>query len=256
MSSTSVVYGVGELGGVFARGMLRTGTTVVPVTRSADPAEVAIAVPDPRIVLVTVGEADLDTGLSTMPDAWRDRVGLVQNELLPRSWETHGYADATVAVVWFEKKPGQGVKQIIPTPVFGPQANHLASSLATLGIGARVVTDPRNQLTEMVAKNLYILTANLAGLETGGTVGELWHDHQDLALRVARDVLDIQEKLVGGPVDRDGAVEAMRIAFEADPDHGTKGRSAPARLNRAIGHADEFGVDAPELRKIAAENLD
>ena len=256
MEQTSVLYGVGELGGVFARGMLRLGSTVVPVTRGVDPADVAARHPEPEVVLVTVGEADLAPVLDTMPAFWRDRVALVQNELLPRTWRSHGLADATVAVVWFEKKKGTPVTQIIPTPVFGPHASYLAAALGAIDIATELVTDDDRPLLEMVAKNLYILTANIAGLDTGGTVGELWEHHRDTARRVATDVLDIQEALVGRSVDRDAVTNRMLEAFAGDPDHGTTGRSAPARLRRAIGHADEFGITAPALRDIASRHLD
>jgi hypothetical protein len=256
MERTSVLYGVGELGGVFARGMLRLGSTVVPVTRDLDPAHVAALHPEPEVVLVTVGEADLAPVLGTMPAPWRDRIALVQNELLPRTWESHGLADATVAVVWFEKKKGTPVTQIIPTPVFGPRASYLVAALGAIDIATELITDRDRQLLEMVAKNLYILTANIAGLDTGGTVGELWEHHRESARRVADDVLDIQEALVGAPVDRDATTARMVEAFAGDPGHGTTGRSAPARLRRAVGHADEFGIAAPTLRDIAARHLD
>lgn len=256
MDRVSVLYGVGELGGVFARGLLRIGSTMVPVTRDSDPAEVAERHPDPEVVLVTVGEADLTPVLATMPAPWRGRIALVQNELLPRTWEQHAIDEPTVAVVWFEKKKGKPVTEIIPTPVFGPHADHLVSALGAIDIAAEVVTDESRQLLEMVAKNLYILTANLAGLDAGGTVGELWSDHRDLAEAVAADVFDIQEALVGHPVDRTAVTARMVEAFDGDPDHGTTGRSAPARLARAIGHADEFGLEVPTLRGLADRHLD
>ena len=44
-----------------------------------------------------------------MPESWRDRVGLVQNELLPPDWEVHGIVDPTVVAVWFMKKAGDRV---------------------------------------------------------------------------------------------------------------------------------------------------
>jgi len=41
-------------------------------------------------------------------------------------------------------------------------------------------------------------------------------------------------------------------AFDGDPDHGCMGRSAPARLARALQQADASGLEVPELRKISA----
>ena len=105
----------------------------------------------------------------------------------------------------------------------------------------------------LVAKNLYILTANIAGLRTGGTVAELWDDHHPLATSVASEVLDIQDWLVGHPVDRERTTAGMIEAFRGDPDHGTTGRSAPRRLERAIRHARKAGIDTPVLIEIGRE---
>src|SRR5690606_32293999 len=113
--STCVVVGLGQMGGTFAHGLLRTGHTVVPVTRGTDASAVAQEVPDPAIVLVAVAEADLDPVLSRLLGAWRDRVALLQNELLPGDWERHGLSDPTIAIVWFEKKKHTPVHVVLPT---------------------------------------------------------------------------------------------------------------------------------------------
>ena len=107
MNRTIALVGVGEMGGVFARGFLRAGHPVYPVTREMDMAAAAVAVPDPALVLVAVAEGDLHAVLSELPERWRDRVGLLQNELLPRDWQRHGLENPTVISVWFEKKKGQ-----------------------------------------------------------------------------------------------------------------------------------------------------
>jgi ketopantoate reductase len=241
------------MGGVFARAFLRAGHPVTPVLRTTDAAAVADLVPEPELALVTVAEGDLERVLETLPRPWRGRIGLLQNELLPSVWEAHGVENPTVASVWFEKKPGRDVKVIVPTPVAGPAAGTVVNALATIDIPARVVQPGRELLDELVAKNLYILTANIAGLRTGGTVGELWTDHHDFAAQVADEVLDIQEALVGGPVDRAAAVEGMVRAFDGDPDHGTTGRSAPARLRRAVAQADAAGLEVPTLRELLGD---
>jgi ketopantoate reductase len=248
-----VVIGIGEMGGVFARALLRNGHPVIPVLRTTDAGTVAEQFPDPELVLVTVAEADLDAVLHNLPSTWRDRVGLVQNELLPPAWQAHGITDPTVASVWFEKKAGRPVKVIIPTPVAGPAANTLVAALGAIDIAAEVVDSGQPMLDELIAKNLYILTANIAGLRTGGTVGQLWTQNHEFAAAIADEVLDIQEALVGHTIDRPAAIAGMVRAFEGDPDHGTTGRSAPARLARAIAQADEFTIEAPTMRVLQAD---
>jgi hypothetical protein len=177
---------------------------------------------------------------------------MIQNELLPRDWIVHGIETPTIASVWFEKKPGKPVKVIIPTPVAGPQAELVVEALTSIDIPAQVIPDAE-LVDTLVAKNLYILTANIGGLRSGGTVADLWHQHRELAEAVAGEVLAIQEYLVGTPLDRERAVAAMVTAIEADPDHGATGRSAPRRLERARGHSADAGIDTPTLDAIARE---
>ncbi len=246
----TVVVGIGEMGSVFARALLRAGHPVFPVVRGIDPGTVAEIAPRPAVALVAVGEDDLDPVLAALPASWRDRVALIQNELLPRDWQRHGITSPTVAPVWFEKKPGQDVKVIVPTPVAGPGAPLIIDALGGIGIAAEHVPDDEI-VGHLVAKNLYILTANIAGLVTGGTVGPLWHEHRDVSGPVSEEVLTIQQTLVGTPIDRDAALTEMVRAIDADPDHKATGRSAPRRLARALDHADAAGLDVPTLRSIA-----
>ncbi len=247
-----VVIGIGEMGGVFARGFLRAGHPVYPVTRETAPQAVAAAMPEPAIALVAVAESDLPPALEALPEAWRERVGLLQNELLPRQWEPFDL-EPTVAVVWFEKKPGQDVKVIIPTPVFGPAAGAVVEALEAIAIPARTLADEAELLFELVRKNLYILTTNIAGLRAGGVVGELWARRRDLAQQVAGEVLDIQEWLTGKRLPRERLVEGMVEAFDADPEHKCTGRSAPERLARALRHADAAELPVPTLRTLQRE---
>ena len=244
------MVGVGEMGGVFGRALLRAGHAVHPVNRSTPMAEVAALLPDPSLALITVGEGDLPAVMTALPVRWRSRAGLVQNELLPRDWDAAGLSDPTVAVVWFEKKPGRDVKVIIPTPIAGPAAPMLVDALGGLGIPAVEVAPGEELEFELVRKNVYILTANIAGLVAGSTVMSLWDDHRDLAERVTAEVLSIQAWLVGHDLDYDLLVEGMVEAFAADPDHGATGRSAPSRLERALGHAADAGLDVPTLMSI------
>ena len=252
MKDPVVMIGVGEMGGVFARGFLRDGRPVIPVTREMDMEAVAAAYPEPAMVLLSVAEKDLHSALEGLPLAWRSRLALLQNELLPRDWERHAISDPTVISVWFEKKKGMDAKVIIPSPCFGPLADLLVDGLGAVDIPARKVEDGDALLFELVLKNLYILTTNIAGLKVGGNVGELWESHQAFAREVAADVIELQRTLTGKTFDVEALIAGMVEAFEGDLAHGCMGRSAPARLERAIGLADENGLAVPTLREIAA----
>jgi len=256
MKSPVVIIGIGEMGGVFARGLLRAGHPVYPVNRGMDLNAAATEFPLPQLVLVAVAENDLHGVLQQLPDAWRSRTALLQNELLPGDWERHRLPEPTVISVWFEKKPGMDAKVLIPSPVYGPQADVLRSCLETVGIPARILGTAAELLFELVVKNVYIVTTNCAGLITGGTVRELWTQHRQLAEAVAREVIGIQEALTGHSFAHDAVLGGMLAAFDGDPDHNCTGRSAPARLARALQQADSAGLAVPRLREIAARLAD
>jgi hypothetical protein len=247
-----IIIGLGQLGRVFAGGFLRSGHRVAPVNRGDDLLGVAHAHPDPALVLVAVAENDLHNVLAALPEAWRPRAALIQNELLPRDWRAHGYADPTVISVWFEKKKGIDARPLIASPVAGAGAALLCRALGAIDLPCREVAIGDELLFELVRKNVYILTTNIAGLKTGGTVAQLWARHEDFARRVANEVMDIQDALTGIAHDRTRLIAGMLEAFDGDPAHGCTGRSAPARLARALGHADEFGLSVPTLRSLAA----
>ncbi len=255
MKRPVVIVGLGQMGGVFARGFLRLGHPVYPIVRGMDMAIEAEQVPPPELVLIAVPEDDLAPILAALPEPWRDRVALLQNELLPPDWERQALENPTVISVWFEKKPGQEAKVILPSPIYGPQAQLLHDALATLDIPSVILEDRQQLVFELVRKNLYILTSNICGLETGGTVGSLWEQHRALAQDVATELLDIQEWLVGAPMDRPALIQAMAAAFRADPEHRCMGRSAPQRLRRTLQIADRAGLPVAHLRELARAHL-
>ena len=246
----TIIIGLGQLGRVFAGGLLRGGSAVIPVNRGDDMAAVAAAHPAPQLALVAVAEADLHAVLSGLPQAWRGRVGLIQNELLPRDWQAHGVENPTVISVWFEKKKGTDAKPLIASPAAGPAAELLVRALAAIDIPARRVESGDELRFELVRKNVYILTTNIAGLRTGGTVSELWQRHQAFARQVADEVMDIQDWLTGAKHDRERLLAGMLKGFAGHPEHGCTTRSAPARLARALQHADAAGLAVPTLRAL------
>lgn len=249
-----IIVGMGEMAGVFARGFLRSGYPVYPVTRDMDMQQQADTIADPEMVLVAVAEKDIDQVLQTIPDQWKHRLALLQNELLPGDWQKY-QLDPSVISVWFEKKKGQDFKVLIPSPAYGQGAQLLVDSLGSIDIAARKLNSEDELLFELVVKNVYILTTNIAGLVTGGTVSELWANHEEFARSVAGEVIQLQEKLTGEKFDHEKLISAMLVAFDGDPDHNCMGRSAPARLQRALQLAETHGLELRVLKQIADEKL-
>ncbi len=251
MNKSIVVVGLGEVGSVFARGFLRLGYSVQPVTRNMDMQHVADFMPDPELVLIAVGEADLHQQLKKIPEVWKNKLVLLQNELLPRDWLQYSL-DPTIISVWFEKKKGQDSKVIIDSPVYGKHAELVSEALATIDIATRVLHSKAKLLHELVLKNLYILTTNISGLEVGGNVGDLWSKHKTLAGGVANDVIRLQEMLTGEVLDHNALISGMVDAFNGDKEHMCMGRSAPVRLQRALVLAKENNLSLPMLERISS----
>lgn len=245
-----IIMGLGEMGSVFARSILKLGHPVYPVTRETDLEELASAVKTPSMVLIAVGENDLQPCLQQLPNAWHDKIALLQNELLPRDWEPHNFSDPTIISVWFEKKKGQDSKVLIPSPCFGKNASLLVDALATLDIPAIKVSSAEEMEEELLIKNVYILTTNISGLITKGNVKDLWDNHNDLALEVANEVMDIQATLVNHELNRDKLIQGFKAGIDGDHEHMCMGRSAPGRLARAIEQADAAGLEVKKLREI------
>ena len=251
MKKPIVVLGIGELGSVFSRAFLKNNHAVYPITRSTDIDELKASI-DPELILVCTAEGDLQSALSSIPAKWKDRVAMMQNELLPRDWETHNFTNPTAISVWFEKKKGMDSKVLISSPAFGPKAQILADSLALIDIPAHVVANEDELLFELVLKNLYILTTNIAGMaiESGSNVNDLRNQHLALMREVSADVLKLQSALTGKTFNDVELEQGMIKAFEGDLNHGCMGRSASARLDRALDQANEFNLEVPTLQKI------
>jgi len=161
-----IIIGLGEMGSVFARGILKLGYPIYPVSRDTNLDELAKTIPAPAMVLVSVGEKDLQNTLTTIPTVWHGSITMLQNELLPRDWLIHNFSEPTIISVWFEKKKGQDSKVLIPSPCFGPKASILVKALTTLDIPATEVASENEMEEELLIKNVYILTTNIAGLIT------------------------------------------------------------------------------------------
>jgi len=256
VNESVVIIGLGEIGGVFARGFLKLGVPVFPVVRTMNIRAAVESMPNPNLVVLAVGESDLQTSIQNIPTQWQDKVVLLQNELLPRDWVDSNLVDPTVISIWFEKKKGQDVKVLIPSPVFGKGSDLIKSALSTIDIPVEKKNSASEMEMELILKNTYILTTNIAGLECGGNVEFLWNENNALAMIVANEVIDIQEILVKRKLDRDELMKGFLEAIDGDLAHKCMGRSAPARLKRALEIADEASLAVPKMRQIMKDFVD
>lgn len=248
-----LLVGPGQLGRVLAGGLAASGVSIDPVVRGE-----AIAPTSPHgLVIVAVGERDLDGVLGSLPYVRRGRVVLLQNELVPASWEAHGIEDPTVLVVWFEKKKGKPIQVVRETEVAGPHAPLFVRALEAMDVPAREIA--ASELTRaLVVKNLYIVGANALGLALsgsagGGTTGELVSKHRARTEKVLREVFAIERSRLAKDdvLDEDDVIARTLEAFTADPSHGTLGRTARERLDRALARARAADLATPELDAIA-----
>ncbi len=250
-SEAIVIVGLGEMGELFASGFLKAGYPVIPVLRNTDGSKLHSMAPSPSLVLIAVGEAQLDDVLQRLPTPWREVTALLQNELLPGQYQPHALIDPTIITVWFDKKKGRPSVSVLPTVLSGPKATLIQQALEHMDVPSRIVPEAQ-QLFEMIRKNLYILTINIGGIVAGGSVSSLWSQHRELAEGVASDILSIQEALVGEALPRAALIDGMVEGFEGDPQHVCMGRSAPERLRRARVHAESLGLSTPWLDQIAS----
>jgi hypothetical protein len=257
MKPPVAIIGVGELGGVFAKAFLRNGYPVFPVIRDMDMAEAADRLPDPHLVLVAVAEKDFQTVMQSLPDRWRSNLVLLQNELLPRDWLANKINDPTVISVWFEKKKGMDHHVLRPSPVYGSKAAMIAESLDMMQIPCKVLSGQDELVFELVLKNVFVFTINIAGLllAEGATTSVLWEKHQKLARDVANEVIDVQEFLTGRTFARDHLIEGFIEGVEGDPHHKCKGRAAVGRLSRMVELADEARLKIQTIRDIQQRAL-
>ena len=252
MNQPIVIVGIGELGGVFARAFLRNGHPVYPVTRNMTISSLPDSIPQPELVLVAVAEKDFKAVMATIPAAWRNCIGLLQNELLPRDWEAYDITGPTIISVWFEKKKGIEYNVLIPSRVHGPKAGLIAESLEDIEIPCRILSSADEILYELVFKNVFVLTINITGLvlEEGTTTETLWTQHNEFARSIADEVIDVQEWLTEATFQRKRLIDGLVEGVYGDPQHKCKGRSAQGRLTRVIDIADKAGLEIPRIRDI------
>ena len=244
-----VVWGVGELGELFAGSALRLGYRVTGIRRKDD-SDAILKSTGTCPILVAVGENEIDGVLGRIPANFANQVILVQNEIFPSHWHKHPHVGLpTVCVVWAVAKR-KSSPLICPHPheVCGPLADLVIEMHQAILLEARVMPSPEEAL---VKKFSYILTINLLGLERDVTVGEWARDeHKDRIIRMATDATRLGIALaaasgVNAQAMGQEVYEIMRS--EQVSSYRAQGRTAGARLSRAISAAEQFGLRLEHL---------
>ena len=252
-TSSFVVFGVGQLGQLFAGGALRLGRSETPTVRDADPGLVLAAVPEGAPILLATPEAAMADAIGAVPAARRDDVILVQNELFPAVWEAAGAKAPTVAIVWLSKKKGRAVEVAGPTEVFGRHADVVAEIHAAQGLPVTVLNDEAALGAALVAKYAFILTINALGMVENLTLGD-WLSRDEPQVRaVLSDALALGTAHLGADIDVEGARTRVLGAMEGLSNYPARGRTAAARVARARHDAERLGVALAGFAEIPAE---
>lgn len=245
-----VIIGIGQIGQVFAVGLLRQGYPLFPINRGENPAEFADITTEPELILIAVGQENLATVLAALPDIWRHHIALVQNDLSPKHWQDAGIINPTLAALWFERRDNGAPRALLPTPIFGPKAAILAAALSEVRLPFRIVPSEDAMIFELALKDLFFLTTMIGGLKKGGAVGVLWKNYRDLVLAVAEEVLSIEEVRFSMPLPRQALFERLAAAFDAAPDMIVTLENPGSRLLTLLDLAEKNHLKVPTLRDV------
>jgi hypothetical protein len=242
-----VVIGVGELGQLYAGGALREGLQVTPARRGDDLRAVLAQVPAGTPLLVAVGESALPDVASALPEDRKADAILIQNELFESRWRKHGLDGPTLAIPWVLKKKGLPVTVLRSTPLFGKHAGTMERIHAALGLPTECLPDRNALNAALVSKYAFILTINVLGVLEDRSVGE-WLDGGGPQVRaVAGDAIQLAEAYAETPVDGALVLNEILEGMEGLRPFPARGRTAQARLERALKDATGFGLTLPEL---------
>ena len=247
-----VVYGLGELGQLYGAGALRAGLRVTPITRQTDAAAVLRTLPSEVPILVAVGEAALDEVLGGLGTRASSAI-LLQNELFPSRWQRLD-ATPTVFVPWLLKKRGMPLLVARPTPVCGRHAELVCELHQALEIPAVMLREERELAQALIAKYAFILTMNTLGLLRDRTLA-LWLQEDPVRVAaLAKEAADLGAALCECEVERAPCERAVDEAMRALGTISARGRTAEARVTRALEHGSRLGLTLPELARAYAES--
>lgn len=251
LPSDLVVYGVGQLGQLFAGGALRLGLRAVPIARDTDRSAVFASVPPHTPILLSVPEDALEGAVRDVPAERHSDVLLVQNELFPQRWRALGLDAPTVLVVWLSKKKARPVEVARPTFAYGRHARLAARIHDELELPARVLDEEEELHQELVSKFAFILTINALGVVENLPLGQWLAKDRARVLALVDEARLLGEAHLGATVAAEYTELAVLEAMAALKDYPAKGRTAEARVVRAARDAAAFGLHLPAVLEIS-----
>ncbi|MDB4988971.1 MAG: hypothetical protein JWN04_4149 [Myxococcaceae bacterium] len=249
-----VVYGLGELGQLYGAAALRAGLRVTPITRALAAQSILQALPHDVPVLVAVSESSLDDALEVLGRERGNASILLQNELFPSQWQRHELRP-TVMVPWLLKKRGVALTVARATPVFGPHAELMCELHRALDVPVIKLRDEAALHQALVEKYAFIVTINALGLLRDRTLGMWLQEDPILVHAVALEAAQLGAILCEQDVDLPRCARAVSEGMRALGTTGARGRTAEARVSRALEHGRRIGLALPELSRAAAEVL-
>ena len=247
-----VVWGPGELGRWFGGAALRLGMRVTPITRGMNPREAMAGLDHETPILVAVGEDDLESVLAAVPDVRKSALLLLQNELFAPTWQRH-HVKPTVLVPWLLKKRGQPELVGRATRVYGAHADLVAALHRVLGVQCVTLDDASAVHQALVEKYAFILTINALGLVHDLTLGALLELEPARVRALAAEATRLGAALSEASIDESASVSATVEGMRALATIAARGRTAPARVKRALANAHNLGIEMHELAALAAE---
>jgi hypothetical protein len=248
-----VIIGLGEMGKLLGAGALRAGVRVTPITR-ATPIEAALSpIAEGTPILMSVGEDALDELLGKLPVRHRGALVLLQNELFPNRYRAHGLAPS-VLVPWVLQKAGLPTVVARPSPLYGAQADLFAEIFAAQKL-AHVRLQHETELAQaLVDKYTFIVTINALGVASDRALGVWLQEDPVLVARLCSEAAQLGQALVERPIDPALASLATHEAMAALAAIPARGRTARARVDRALDHARRLGLSLPALAGMARAN--
>jgi ketopantoate reductase len=245
-----VIVGIGELGKLLGAGALRAGVRVTPVTRAQKLEDVLAQLAADTPILVSVGEEALDPVLAALKAARRQRIALLQNELFPSRYRAYGLSPS-VLVPWILQKRGLPTIVARPSPLFGPLADLFAQIFDALSLPHVCAHDDAELAQALVDKYTFILTINALGVSADRTLGMWLQEAPALVWDICDEAARLGQVLVEAPIDAARARLACEQGMHALAQIPARGRSAPARVARALAHAQRFDLTLPTIARIA-----